>query len=41
MLVLSSRETTVDLQAGSHIGYWLSFVVLLAGVFAVFLQVND
>ncbi|KAF8174935.1 natural resistance-associated macrophage protein-domain-containing protein [Pholiota molesta] len=29
----------VDLQAGSEYGYWLLFVVLLAGLFAVFLQV--
>lgn len=30
----------VDLQAGSEFGYWLLFVVLLAGLFAVFLQVR-
>lgn len=29
----------MDLQAGSEFGYRLLFVVLLAGVFAVFLQV--
>lgn len=29
----------VDLQAGSQFGYKLLFVVLLAGIFAVFLQV--
>lgn len=31
----------MDLQAGSEFGYRLLFVVLLAGVFAVFLQVRD
>ena len=30
----------VDLQAGSQFGYRLLFVVLLAGLFAVFLQVR-
>jgi hypothetical protein len=30
----------VDLQAGSDFGYKLLFVVLLAGVFAVILQVT-
>lgn len=30
----------VDLQAGSQYGYRLLFVVLLAGIFAVFLQVR-
>jgi metal iron transporter len=30
----------VDLQAGSQFGYRLLFVVLLSGLFAVFLQVN-
>lgn len=30
----------VDLQAGSLYGYRLLFVVLLAGLFAVFLQVK-
>ncbi len=29
----------VDLQAGSQYGYKLLFVVLLSGIFAVFLQV--
>ena len=29
----------VDLQAGSEFGYKLLFVVLLSGIFAVFLQV--
>ncbi|KAF9461893.1 natural resistance-associated macrophage protein-domain-containing protein [Collybia nuda] len=31
----------VDLQAGSQFGYRLLFVVLLAGLFAVFLQASD
>ena len=31
----------VDLQAGSQYGYKLLFVVLLAGIFAVFLQVRS
>ena len=31
----------VDLQAGSEYGYKLLFVVLLAGLFAVLLQVFD
>ena len=30
----------VDLQAGSQYGYKLLFVVLLSGIFAVFLQVR-
>ena len=30
----------VDLQAGSLYGYHLLFVVLIAGLFAVFLQVG-
>jgi metal iron transporter len=30
----------VDLQAGSQFGYRLLFVVLLSGLFAVFLQVR-
>ncbi len=30
----------VDLQAGSQYGYKLLFVVLLSGIFAVFLQVS-
>ena len=30
----------VDLQAGSEFGYKLLFVVLLAGIFAIFMQVR-
>ena len=30
----------VDLEAGSKYGYRLLFVILLAGIFAVFLQVR-
>jgi len=36
----SSGNWGVDLQAGSEYGYKLLFVVLLAGVFAVLLQVR-
>ena len=36
---LPSGNWGVDLQAGSEFGYKLLFVVLLAGIFAVFLQV--
>jgi len=37
---LSSGNWGVDLQAGSEYGYKLLFVVLLAGIFAVLLQVR-
>lgn len=30
----------VDLQAGSEFGYRLLFIVLLAGIFGIFLQVG-
>jgi hypothetical protein len=36
----SSGNWGVDLQAGSEYGYRLLFVVLLAGIFAAFLQVS-
>ena len=36
---LLSGNWGVDLQAGSQFGYKLLFVVLLAGLFAAFLQV--
>ena len=38
--VCRSGNWGVDLQAGSQFGYRLLFVVLLAGLFAVFLQVR-
>ena len=38
-LTLSSGNWGVDLQAGSEYGYKLLFIVLLAGIFAVLLQV--
>lgn len=37
----SSGNWGVDLQAGSQYGYKLLFVVLLAGLFAAFLQVSN
>jgi Mn2+/Fe2+ NRAMP family transporter len=37
---LQSGSWGVDLQAGSQYGYRLLFVVLLAGIFAVVLQVG-
>jgi hypothetical protein len=39
-VVYRSGNWGVDLQAGSQFGYRLLFVVLLAGLFAVFLQVR-
>lgn len=39
-VVYHSGNWGVDLQAGSQFGYRLLFVVLLAGLFAVFLQVR-
>ena len=39
-LTPSSGNWGVDLQAGSGYGYKLLFVVLLAGIFAVLLQVR-
>lgn len=37
--MLFSGNWGVDLQAGSMFGYKLLFIVLLSGIFAVFLQV--
>lgn len=39
LILRPSGNWGVDLQAGSEYGYKLLFVVLLAGLFAVFLQV--
>jgi len=40
LILSSSGNWGVDLQAGSEYGYKLLFVVLLAGIFAVLLQVR-
>ena len=39
-LLNDSGNWGVDLQAGSEYGYKLLFVVLLAGLFAVYMQVR-
>ena len=38
-LLRHSGNWGVDLQAGSEFGYKLLFIVLLAGLFAVYMQV--